>query len=111
MIDISDGLSTDLTHLCQESRVSALLDQVALPLHPLAAKSADSLNFALHGGEDYELLFTAPPATRIPRALGGVPVHRIGTIRRCIRGEAAILLKTWDGRRVPIAPEGWEHFR
>jgi thiamine-monophosphate kinase len=110
MIDISDGLSTDLTHLCQESRVSAVLEQAALPIHPLAAKSTNSLNLALNGGEDYELLFTAPAAVRIPRAMAGVPIHRIGTVSRPTRRQAPILLKMRDGRRVPVIPGGWEHF-
>lgn len=111
MIDVSDGLSSDLTHLCEESRVSAMIEEAALPIHPLAAKSPDSLNFALHGGEDYELLFTAPPATRIPRGLAGVPIHRIGKILTHNRGKATILLKTPNARPVPVTPEGWEHFR
>ena len=111
MIDVSDGLSTDLTHLCQESRVSAVLEQAALPIHPLAAGLADSLDFALHGGEAYELLFTAPPGTRIPRTLGGVAIHRIGAIRKYTPGKPTILLNTSAGCRVSVPPGGWEHFR
>ena len=111
MIDVSDSLSTDLTHLCEESRVSALLEQAALPIHPLAAGSDDPLTLALNGGEDYELLFTAPAAARIPHVLAGVPIHRIGTVARPKRRQPPILMKTRDGRRVPITPGGWEHFQ
>ncbi len=115
MIDISDGLSTDLTHMCQESRVAAVLDEAALPIHPLAsaeAKSpAEALHLALHGGEDYELLFTASPAAKIPRSLAGVPIHRIGALRRPARNRPRILLNTRAGAPITIAPQGWEHFR
>jgi thiamine-monophosphate kinase len=111
VIDISDGLSTDLTHVCQESHVAAIIDEAALPIHPLAAESGDPLGLALNGGEDYEVLFTAPASARIPRMIAGVPIHRIGTVQRLSRGQPLILLKRRDGRRVPIEPGGWEHFR
>jgi thiamine-monophosphate kinase len=62
-MDVSDGLSTDLKHLCDSSHLSAELMLPAVPIHPLASSSLD---LALHGGEDYELLFSAKPATRIP---------------------------------------------
>jgi len=58
-IDVSDGLSTDLAHLCAESKCGALIEATALPVHALAAPRRDALQLALHGGEDYELLFTA----------------------------------------------------
>ncbi|MGB9031131.1 MAG: thiamine-phosphate kinase [Acidobacteriaceae bacterium] len=111
MIDISDGLSTDLTHLCKASRVAATIDEAALPIHPLAAETGDPLGPALNGGEDYELLFTAPPSVRIPRRIAGVSVQRIGTMHRTRSGEPLIVLKKPDGQRVSIKPDGWEHFR
>jgi len=113
MIDISDGLSTDLTHICEESGVSALLDEAALPIHPLALAAAprhDPLALALHGGEDYELLFTASPRAKIGRSMLGVPIHRIGVLRRRVRNGPLILLNMRDGRQLPIAPSGWQHF-
>jgi thiamine-monophosphate kinase len=103
-IDVSDGLSTDLSHLCDESAVSAELNADALPIHPGAA-----LDQALNGGEDYELLFTAPPTARIPRNLAGVPVSRIGRIVRARRNGPRVTLKTAGGE-VPIDPRGWQHF-
>jgi thiamine-monophosphate kinase len=111
MIDISDGLSTDLTHLCQESHLAATIEESALPIHPLAAKSKNPLGLALHGGEDYELLFTAAPTARIPRRIAGIPIHRIGTMRRSSRRHPLITLITSEGRSRPVEPEGWEHFR
>ncbi len=111
MIDVSDGLSTDLTHLCEESGVAAEIDEAALPIHPLAEATDDPMKLALHGGEDYELLFAVGAGVRVPRRIAGVAVHCIGRMRRPGRGEARIVLKTSDGRRVPMEPRGWEHFR
>jgi thiamine-monophosphate kinase len=101
-MDLSDGLSTDLTHLCEASRVQAVLDSAAIPLHPLAQ---GDLALALHGGEDYELLFTASPGTKIPRTLAGVPLTRIGRITR--RDKRRPLLQLDDQ---PLIAQGWQHF-
>ena len=111
MIDVSDGLSTDLTHLCEESAVAAEIDETAVPIHPLAATARDPMKLALHGGEDYELLFSAGADMRVPRRIAGVAVHCIGRMRRPGRAEGRIVLWTRDGWRVPIEPGGWEHFR
>jgi thiamine-monophosphate kinase len=107
-IDLSDGLSTDLAHLCQESGVGAEVTAFALPIHPLAAQSSDeqALKLALNGGEDYELLFAAPPAVRVPRSIAGVRVTRIGSLLR----DKTISLVDSAGRRTPLKPGGWEHF-
>lgn len=103
-IDLSDGLSTDLAHLCEESGVSATIESELLPI----AKSA-SLDQALHGGEDYELLFTARPKTRMPRSIAGVPITRIGHISECIPDEPAVTIAT-RGVLGPLEARGWEHF-
>lgn len=103
-IDLSDGLSTDLAHLCDESRVAAELDAAAIPVHP-AATSAQ----ALHGGEDYELLFTAPAAARLPRSIAGIPITPIGRIVRRRPAHSSVTLITAAGPE-PLAPHGWEHF-
>ncbi len=103
-IDLSDGLSTDLAHLCEESHVAAEVDAAALPIH-----SGATLAQALHGGEDYELLFTAPPAARVPRRIAGIPVAPIGHILRPHKGRPAVALVTAQGRQ-PLVPQGWEHF-
>jgi thiamine-monophosphate kinase len=110
-IDLSDGLSTDLAHLCTASRVSAEIDAAALPLHPLAHLSGPekALHAALHGGEDYELLFTAPPSTKLPRSLGGVPITKIGRILTIRKPRPQVTLIDANGRRSPLAAQGWEH--
>jgi len=101
MIDTSDGLSSDLRHICDESRVGAIIEASALP----TTRGNKALQFALHGGEDYELLFTVPPNRRIPNTIAGVPITRIGTITR----EKQIELHTRDGNSEPLAPHGWQH--
>jgi thiamine-monophosphate kinase len=103
-LDLSDGLSTDLAHLCEESGVAAEVDAALLPIHPAA-----TLPQALHGGEDYELLFTAPVSARLPRSIAGVPVTRIGRILKARAGQPAITLLTPQGPQ-PLIPHGWEHF-
>jgi len=187
MIDISDGLSTDLGHICDESRVGAMVCAEALPIaesdaqHSITAlihgaqpegrnknsparkpwvaaqkrseslqgrhsESApafsraehqptladpearlvsghgfsraasgpieggalapDDLSLALHGGEEYELLFTARPDRRIPKLIAGVPITQIGEI---VRGRQ-MKLASADGRTEILKPAGWEHF-
>ncbi len=108
-IDLSDGLSTDLAHLCAESGVAAELDAAALPFAN-AATPAQVLN----GGEDYELLFTAPASPRIPSEIEGVPVTRIGRILAGREGAAKpsaspITLITSKGA-IRLTPQGWQHF-
>jgi thiamine-monophosphate kinase len=103
-IDLSDGLSTDLAHICEESGVSAEVDAALLPIHPGA-----TLEQALHGGEDYELLFTAPPAVRLPRKIAGVAITNIGRIAKTRPSRAGVTLLTAQGPR-PLEPQGWEHF-
>jgi thiamine-monophosphate kinase len=111
-IDISDGLSTDLTHLCQASKLRADIDEAALPIHPLAKQLSGekALSAALDGGEDYELLFAAPSSTRIPRAIRGVRVTRIGILKPPSSRLPVITLIRPDGTRRSLQPGGWEHF-
>lgn len=108
MIDISDGLSTDLEHICEESGVGAELEAEAIPL-AMIGKPAHSveLRFALHGGDDYELLFTAAPGRRVPKRMADVPITPIG---RVIRGNQIFLVHR-SGVRSVLHPQGWEHFR
>jgi len=103
-LDLSDGLSTDLAHLCEESGVAAEVDAALVPLG-LGA----NLEQALHGGEDYELLFTSPPAARMPRTIAGVTVTRIGRVLKARAGRPTMTLISRQGAQ-PLEPRGWEHF-
>lgn len=103
-IDLSDGLSTDLAHLCQESGVAAEVEAAALPIHPAATQQQ-----ALHGGEDYELLFAASPSARVPRSIAGVTVTQIGRFVRRRTSRPLVLLLTRSGAQ-PLEPSGWQHF-
>jgi thiamine-monophosphate kinase len=108
-MDVSDGLSLDLHRLCLESRLSAAIS--APPVFPGA-----SLEQALHGGEDYELLFTARARSKVPGSFEGLPLTRIGTMRKGRPG--AVFL---DGARflegatfpegAPLPLLGYDHFR
>jgi thiamine-monophosphate kinase len=103
MIDTSDGLSTDLLHICDESGVGAVIYAESLP----RTRDAKGLEFALHGGEDYELLFTAPPNRRVPSEIAAVPIARIGEI---VSGNS-LRLADVDGKVRRLKVKGWEHFR
>lgn len=103
-IDLSDGLSTDLAHLCKESHVAAEIDAGSIPIHHAA-----SLDQALHGGEDYELLFTAPASTRVPRALFGVPITAVGRVLQPRAGKPEITLLKHASSEA-LTSRGWQHF-
>jgi thiamine-monophosphate kinase len=111
-IDVSDGLSTDLAHLCEASGVAAELDAALLPAHPLTAALAPAKQMAavLHGGEDYELLFTAQPEVKVPRSLAGVPIARIGRVARYNKSRPRMTILA-EGTRFELQPRGWEHLR
>ena len=107
MIDLSDGLSTDLAHICEESGVGAEIQAAALPLAAIGRPPHKiEQRFALHGGEDYELLFTVPPGKRIPRRIAGVAITPVG---RIIKDKGIRLMS--DGSARQLAPRGWEHFK
>jgi thiamine-monophosphate kinase len=116
-IDVSDGLSTDLAHLCEESGLAAELDTDAIPVHRLAVEAehlgwvSSAMELALHGGDDYELLFTASPETKVPRRVAGVEVHRIGRMLARRSRRPRMTLRDGDGRATELEAGGWEHFR
>jgi thiamine-monophosphate kinase len=103
MIDLSDGLSTDLEHICQESHVGAEIDAEAIP-RAWVGKEAVGLDLALHGGDDYELLFTSGAA--VPGEITGVRVTCIGRV-----GRFAGMRLVVDGKARRLKAAGWEHFR
>ena len=114
MIDISDGLSSDLNHLCQESKAGALVDANHLPIDQVVTeicgrRALDPLMLALHGGEDFELLFTVNPenVSKLPRRVDGIPITRIGEIK-----EASYGVQIAEGSKIwKLEPGGWEHFK
>ncbi len=101
-MDLSDGLSLDLHRLCLASGVAA--EVVAPPRFPGA-----TLRQALHGGEDYELLFTLPGNAKPPARYDHLPLTRIGTVRQGRAGD--VLLSTSGRRPTPLEPLGYDHFR
>jgi thiamine-monophosphate kinase len=115
-IDVSDGLIADLGHICEASRLGAIVDANAVPLSPAGRAALRTrprlLKDVLAGGDDYELVFTAPPGLRariraISRGLG-VPVTRIG---KMVRAHArTVKVKGPDGRPMALARTGWRHF-
>jgi thiamine-monophosphate kinase len=107
MIDTSDGLSTDLAHICEESSVGAELFSEDIPRAKVGRPPRPvELRLALDGGEDYELLFTASVRKPVPSRIAGVPITKIG---RIIRGSRMFLVDE-KGRRRELKPGGWQHF-
>jgi thiamine-monophosphate kinase len=112
MMDLSDGLSSDLRRLCEASRVGAVIESDLLPTVRVKKlernRGVNPLQLALHGGDDYELLFTVPKskAKRLPHSVGGVAITRIGEITRTRE------LTVTDGKGQPrvLKPGGWDPF-
>jgi thiamine-monophosphate kinase len=109
-IDVSDGLSTDLHHLCDASQCGAEIEKERIPVFPelpnyARAFGIDVRNAVLHGGEEYALLFTSSLRESELSAKLKRPVYAIGRITR----ERGVLLKE-DGVARPLEPRGWDHF-
>ena len=114
LLDVSDGLLGDLGHILEQSAVGAVISAGALPLAPLEAACGDAaraFRACTAGGDDYELLFTAPVARRAEvGALAErlhLPLHRIGSITPAEQG---LRLRDHDGQLRPLAANGYDHF-
>lgn len=114
MIDISDGLSLDLNHLCAESGAGALIHSSMIPLDEnvkrlCGRRALDPLELALHGGEDFELLFTVHPenVARLPKRVDEVTISRIGVITEK-SGSVRIREQNHEWE---LKPQGFEHFK
>jgi thiamine-monophosphate kinase len=113
MMDLSDGLSSDLPRLCAASAVGALLEEAKILLVQVPdvalEHGQDSVHLALHGGDDYELLFTVPPrkAKLLPKTFRGVGLSAIGRITR----DRALLVLEENGYTRQFMPRGWDPFR
>jgi thiamine-monophosphate kinase len=113
MIDLSDGLSSDLPRLCVASGVGVRLESARIPqtrkTDTARKYGLDPLALALHGGDDYELLFTVPPrkAKSLPPAFQGVILTPMGRITR----GSKVVLREESGRERPLVAGGWDPFR
>lgn len=111
MIDISDGLGSEVHHVCEQSGVGAEIDAPAIPLHKDVTAAArelgcSALDWALSGGEDFELLFSIAPQNLVELNRLNLGLHNVGRVTQ--RTASAILI-TSEGRRLPL-PGGYEHF-
>lgn len=114
MIDLSDGLAADLNHLVEESGVGAELDLKAIPTTPSLRRYAvqsgrSALDYALHGGEDYELLFSVPPG-KIGKLEGLLQRRLIRATRIGSITEQGLSIRS-EGKLRPLEPRGFDHFR
>jgi thiamine-monophosphate kinase len=112
MIDISDGLSSDLMHICEESNTGAYIEAAKIPIDPnLSAldHTNSNLQLALNGGEDYELLFTVSPkrAHLIPKEIEGIQATCVGEMT----DETNRVYIKREKRRYRLRPEGFNHFK
>lgn len=111
MIDISDGLASDLFHICRQSGVGAFIEESGVPIHPDAQLQAiefqlDPITCALSGGEDYELLFTISPKD-VDKVRYLPDIYIMGEI---LDAKDGISLHTKGGNIYPIQAQGWQHF-
>ena len=108
MLDISDGLSTDLARLCRASGVGAVIEERAIPVVGGVAEN-DARRLGIHGGDDYELLFAVPPgrAAELRKSFGGVRISWVGAVSEGRR----ILIVRREGEVGELVGGGWDPFR
>jgi thiamine-monophosphate kinase len=110
MMDISDGLSTDLSRICRQSNVGAIIDATRIPLSPQALGKADQLSSALNDGEDFELLFTLTPLqcrNLLSNWSESTPITQIGKIT----DTGKLQIKYQDGRVADLEIAGYDHLK
>ncbi|HUO58454.1 MAG TPA: thiamine-phosphate kinase [bacterium] len=117
-IDISDGLSSEVHHLCEESGLGAEIHEEAIPysaalIHYCDENHLDPLRFALEGGEDYELLFTVPltKISEVVQKLPGETGVAVKSIGRMVPKSKGITFITRKGERIPLEAKGFDHFK
>ncbi|MEZ4918719.1 MAG: thiamine-phosphate kinase [Saprospiraceae bacterium] len=111
MIDISDGLASELFHICKQSGVGALIEETGVPIHPDTQLQAidfkmDPITVALSGGEDYELLFTIAPED-VDKVKHLPEIYIAGDI---LDAKDGIMLNSKGGKLHPLKAQGWKHF-
>ncbi|HMQ50282.1 MAG TPA: thiamine-phosphate kinase [Saprospiraceae bacterium] len=111
MIDVSDGVASEIFHLCKSSGVGAIIEESGVPIHPDAQMQAidfnlDPITCALSGGEDYELLFTIHPAD-LEKIKYLPDIYIMGEITDAKEG---VKLHTKGGNIHPLEAQGWRHF-
>jgi len=111
MIDVSDGLASDLIQICKQSGLGAYIEETGVPIHPQTQMMAikfnmDPITCALSGGEDYELLFTISPKD-LPRVRLMPDIYIMGEM---VKEKEGINLHTKEGKMHPITAQGWLHF-
>ena len=112
MIDVSDGLASEILHICKQSGVGAVIEESKVPIHPMTEEQAikfkiNPITCALSGGEDYELLFTISPSDF--NTIQYMPdVFIVGEIMNVKEG---VRLLSSGGSYHQITAQGWNHFK
>jgi thiamine-monophosphate kinase len=111
MMDVSDGISSDLMHICKQSGVGAIIEEAGVPIHNDAKLMAlkfqlDPLTCALNGGEDYELLFTVDPKD-LEKVRLMPDIYIMGEITEASEG---VKLHSSGGKIHDLVAQGWKHF-